>query len=167
MSVVVRTLKPLCLAFTHMFRRVFTIKYPFQAPVIEDDYRGRIQFFPERCISCGICESVCPTAAIKLVEVKELEGFSEVKKFKKPQLDFGRCCFCNFCVDYCPSEALKSTWLVELAEYEKSKLTYTPYKLSKQPERPKLLPKPKLVKLEISKVRGAGHAPLKKERGKK
>lgn len=46
----------------------------------------------EKCISCGLCEKVCPNKAIKMVE-------------GKPVIDSSRCLFDGKCISSCPVDA--------------------------------------------------------------
>ncbi len=156
MSTVKNTIRPLVLAFSHVFRRVFTAKYPYEAPSRPSRCRGRIMLRIERCISCGTCEKICPNIAIKMVKLKGSDKLC-------PQIDFGRCMFCYFCVSYCPAEALIGTELVEISVYSKEKLIYPPEKLAEEPKWPDLLPKPKRVKLRVVGRRGAGHVEIGRE----
>jgi len=54
-----------------------------------------------RCLSCGtcrdchLCETICPTNAIKRRELKEVDDFEYVSDEKK-------CIACGFCADTCP-----------------------------------------------------------------
>ncbi len=47
---------------------------------------------PEKCASCGLCESYCPEAAIKIEE--------------KPVIDYRFCKGCGICAYECPREAI-------------------------------------------------------------
>jgi ferredoxin len=47
-----------------------------------------------KCKGCGICENVCPTEAIKLLE-------------KKANVDSTKCLACSHCWDQCPEGAIK------------------------------------------------------------
>ena len=51
------------------------------------------EFHYDKCISCGLCESYCPEAAIKLYE-------------GKPVIDYRFCKGCGICAYECPREAI-------------------------------------------------------------
>lgn len=54
----------------------------------------------EKCVSCGMCEKVCPEGAVKLVENKKYNK-------KKPKVDFDFCKGCGLCASECPVKAIK------------------------------------------------------------
>jgi NADH-quinone oxidoreductase subunit I len=136
----------LYLAFAHLFRSTFTVKYPF---VIlgqsEREFGARHVIDKDRCISCSICVRFCPTKAVKLVEVKE--GFY-------PQISYAKCIFCQICVDVCPRDAILRSGDFELATCDKPSLTYSPNDLFIHPDVRKGR---KAFYLDLRKPRGAGH----------
>jgi formate hydrogenlyase subunit 6/NADH:ubiquinone oxidoreductase subunit I len=66
---------------------------PERAP----DYRGAVVNDPGICVTCGICSTVCPSAAI------ELEPGHDSSRWV---YDPARCMFCGSCVMHCPVGAL-------------------------------------------------------------
>jgi glutamate synthase (NADPH/NADH) small chain len=96
----------------NFFKKPTTIRYPkedlnvFDKPGISPGYRGLHTNDLDKCLGCGTCEDICPTAAIKM---KESSNIGEGKLGKEPKIDYGRCCFCGFCVDVCPSASLNMT----------------------------------------------------------
>jgi len=138
-------LKPLYLAFLHVFKRTFTIKHPYEALKPSERYRGRLLLDPNKCVSCGICTTICPTRALELIETSTR---------KLPQLDLARCCFCGFCAIHCPRTALKMTQSYELGEYKRDSLIYSPDKFSKAPAP---IERRTLSVEKIDKLRGVSH----------
>ena len=102
-----------------------TVRYPWERLIIADGYRGRPGLVMDKCIGCGICEKICPTTCIELVEV-ELEGKGKVKR---PQVNLGRCMMCGYCAEYCPKNAMLVTPEYELATYSRQDLIYDPFRL--------------------------------------
>jgi energy-converting hydrogenase A subunit P len=56
--------------------------------------------FPEKCISCGACESSCPSFAIEMVDDAEYNK-------KIPKIDVGACIACGNCIESCPTDVLE------------------------------------------------------------
>jgi len=55
--------------FRQMFQPDITLQYPEERPEIRDDYRGapglvRDETGREKCVSCQLCEFICPPKAI-------------------------------------------------------------------------------------------------------
>ena len=55
-----------------MFDKTITLEYPEQRPVIPENYRGVPTLVKdpngrEKCVSCQLCEFVCPPKAIKII----------------------------------------------------------------------------------------------------
>ncbi|MEE9458407.1 MAG: 4Fe-4S binding protein [Candidatus Bathyarchaeia archaeon] len=139
--------KPFTLACMHVFRRTFTIKYPFVGLENKERTVGRHLLDINACIDCGLCAMICPSRAIELVNV---EGFGG-----RPQINYGKCVFCELCVWICPRYAIKKTKFYELASYEKETLIYSPRKLS---ELPRIDDRRKLVDIKFHKRFGLAHS---------
>lgn len=72
-----------------------TNRFPAADPMLSPRYRGLPEVFPEKCTSCGLCESACPAAAISIPPTAP-----------KPILDLGRCIFCGECARVCPEKVM-------------------------------------------------------------
>jgi len=83
-----------------------TKRYPFEAPLVTESFRGAIEIDPSKCVGCGACTRICPPKALTL----EAEGGKLVLRYF-----VGRCIFCWMCVDVCPEKAITGTRNFELA----------------------------------------------------
>ncbi|MFA5516345.1 MAG: 4Fe-4S dicluster domain-containing protein [Desulfuromonadales bacterium] len=74
-----------------------TGKFPKEAPVLPERFRGRPEIRPELCPEgCRECRQRCPSGALESVA-------------GKLRLDLGRCLFCAGCAAACPHGALTFT----------------------------------------------------------
>jgi len=109
------SLKPLKLVIIASSKGRVTVKYPYQEPIVTQEFRGEIDIDPVKCIGCGACVKACPPNAL---EISESEREIILKYF------VGRCIFCWRCIDVCPVNAIKGTRNFELAT-DKSTDLYT------------------------------------------
>lgn len=91
-------------AIISLFKKPFTRRYPKEKLKVFSRFRGRIKFYPERCIGCKLCEKYCPVGAVNF--------------HKKGNIDFdmGLCVYCGLCQDVCPTKP-KSIDLTNEFEY--------------------------------------------------
>jgi formate hydrogenlyase subunit 6/NADH:ubiquinone oxidoreductase subunit I len=107
-----------------LFKKPFTRQYPAVKVEVPEGYRGRHVFYPEKCISCGLCERDCPANAIELIEVAGK---------RMPHFYLDRCIFCYQCSEGCPRDAIKLSANFEMSTTEKEELLVTPEEfISKQ-----------------------------------
>lgn len=98
----------------HFFRKKVTMRYPEEKWAVPPDYRGapylvKDQFGRTKCVSCQLCEFICPPKAIRITppgpEVKASLGNVE-KAPREFEIDMLRCIFCGLCQEVCPEEAI-------------------------------------------------------------
>jgi NADH-quinone oxidoreductase subunit I len=95
-------------------RRKVTMQYPEEKWPVPEGYRGaptlvRDEHGREKCVSCQLCEFVCPPRAIR-IKPGEIPFDSPYAKVEKaPQefdIDMIRCIYCGLCEEVCPEEAI-------------------------------------------------------------
>ena len=91
----------------NMVAKPLTVSFPTESIPIPDGYRGEHRFDADKCISCGLCASICPNKAIELVEAPPDRREEYPKRY--PRIDLRKCCFCRLCQDICPVGALTLT----------------------------------------------------------
>lgn len=98
----------------HLFKKPATVNYPAEKAVLPPEFRGKITFYPEKCVGCKLCEKDCPAFAIQINKVGE-------KRFEA-EFELDRCIYCGQCVLSCNRDALESTPEFELAQLSREKL---------------------------------------------
>ena len=99
-----------------VFRRgSVTMEYPEQKWVVPEGYRGapylvKDQAGATKCVSCQLCEFVCPPKAIKITPPGPAGAPADRANAEKMPREFEinmlRCIFCGFCQEVCPEEAI-------------------------------------------------------------
>ncbi|MFM7209961.1 MAG: NuoI/complex I 23 kDa subunit family protein [Verrucomicrobiota bacterium] len=100
----------------NMVRPPVTLQYPDERPSIPANYRGvptlvRDPEGREKCVSCQLCEFVCPPKAIRITpgEIPADAPAAHVEKAPKEfEINMLRCIYCGLCQEVCPEEAI---WL--------------------------------------------------------
>ena len=75
----------------------------------------------ERCVSCQLCEFICPARAIRITPGPVSADASCQKQEKAPQefeIDMLRCIYCGMCQEVCPEQAifLSKEYLITLTD---------------------------------------------------
>ncbi|MDY6775080.1 MAG: NADH-quinone oxidoreductase subunit I [Halobacteria archaeon] len=112
-------LKSLGVTAKHAIRgETFTVEYPEESPEVSPRFRGTHKFSLSRCISCRMCEEVCPnnTIEIKTDRKRNIEEYN---------LNLGQCIYCRLCEEVCPTDAIILTQHFELNAGMKAELEYT------------------------------------------
>lgn len=98
------------------FQKDITLNYPFEKGVLGPRFRGehalrRYARGEERCISCKLCEAVCPAQAITIEGVvREFcaggDRIFESRRTLRYDIDMTKCIYCGFCQEACPVDAI-------------------------------------------------------------
>ena len=75
----------------------------------------------ERCVSCQLCEFICPARAIRVTPGEVPPGSGYDKQEKAPaafEIDMLRCIYCGMCQEACPEQAifLSKEYLITLTD---------------------------------------------------
>lgn len=98
----------------HFFRKKVTMQYPEEKWVVPPGYRGapllvKDQEGRTKCVSCQLCEFICPPRAIRIVPPGPAQ-IPPAGNVEKAPLEFEinmlRCIFCGYCQEVCPEEAI-------------------------------------------------------------
>ena len=103
----------LWLTLKHIPQRKFTRRYPEEKPPLYGDYRGAPTLVKDadnrvKCVSCQLCEFVCPPKAIRITPGFRPEDRFDANVEKEPKdfvIDMTRCIYCGYCEEVCPEEA--------------------------------------------------------------
>jgi NADH-quinone oxidoreductase subunit I len=98
----------------HLFAPKETLEYPEQRPAIPPGYRGAPTLVKDphgrvKCVSCQLCEFVCPPKAIRIAPGEIPDGEPAENVEKRPRafdIDMLRCIYCGLCEEVCPEEAI-------------------------------------------------------------
>lgn len=82
-----------------LFKKAATVKYPAEGKEMPEGFRGKLKFYPEKCVGCKLCMRDCPTGAIEIRKVND-------KEFEAA-IDLGKCIYCAQCVDVCLKKRLR------------------------------------------------------------
>ena len=91
-------------ALKNLFSKPSCNMYPVKESVAFPNYRGKIKFYPEKCVNCGMCERVCAAGAITRTIEKCEEGDKITMTF-----NMGSCTFCSTCADFCSRHSIELT----------------------------------------------------------
>ncbi len=121
----------------HLFSRKVTLEYPEQRPEIPPGYRGVPTLVKdpngrEKCVSCQLCEFVCPPKAIRILpaEIPAASAQAHVEKAPREfEINMLRCIYCGLCQEVCPEEAIWLQNIYSLAGYSRDELVFAKDKL--------------------------------------
>src|SRR6266853_3371282 len=122
----------LVLTFKHIPRKKFTRMYPEEKPKLLGDYRGAPTLVKDvdgrvKCVSCQLCEFVCPPKAIRITPGTRAEDAPDANVEKEPKefvIDMLRCIYCGYCEEVCPEEAIFLLKDFAIAGYTRDELKF-------------------------------------------
>ncbi len=89
-----------------------TSRYPEEAPVLPQRYRGCPSLDPSRCSDgCRACADACPTDALSVRKGEVV-------------LDLGKCLFCTQCEEACPEHAITASSIFQLSACRREDLIH-------------------------------------------
>jgi NADH-quinone oxidoreductase subunit I len=107
------------ITFGHFWRRLIgqtkvTMQYPEEKWPMPEGYRGAPTLVKdedgrEKCVSCQLCEFICPPRAIRITPGELPADSVNAKVEKGPKafdIDMIRCIYCGLCEEVCPEEAI-------------------------------------------------------------
>lgn len=123
--------------FKKIFEPTVTLEYPEEPPPIPPNYRGvptlvKDPHGREKCVSCQLCEFVCPPKAIRITPGAIPEDDEHAHVEKAPQefeINMLRCIYCGLCQEVCPEEAIWLQNIYSLSGYTREELVFQKEKL--------------------------------------
>jgi NADH-quinone oxidoreductase subunit I len=121
----------------HFFSKKVTLQYPEEKWTVPEGYRGAPYLVKDqedriKCVSCQLCEFVCPPKAIRITPPGP-PGAPEVGNVEKAPKEFEinmlRCIFCGYCQEVCPEEAIFLMQDYSLTGTSRDELIYNKEKL--------------------------------------
>jgi NADH-quinone oxidoreductase subunit I len=121
----------------HFFGRRVTLEYPEDRPEISPGYRGVPTLVKdpngrEKCVSCQLCEFVCPPKAIRITpgEIPADASTAHVEKAPREfEINMLRCIYCGLCQEVCPEEAIVLQNVYSLSGYTRDGMVNNKEKL--------------------------------------
>ena len=101
-------LKGMAVTGKYFFARKITVQYPEEKTPQSVRFRGlhALRRYPngeERCISCKLCEAICPAQAITIEAEPREDGSRRTTRY---DIDMVKCIYCGFCQEACPVDAI-------------------------------------------------------------
>jgi NADH-quinone oxidoreductase subunit I len=121
----------------HFFKKKVTMQYPEESWVVPEGYRGAPYLVKDqeqriKCVSCQLCEFVCPPKAIRITPPGPQPNPAVGNVEKAPQefeINMLRCIFCGYCQEVCPEEAIFLMKDYSLTGFTREEMIYNKEKL--------------------------------------
>jgi len=99
----------MALTLKYFFKPKVTLRYPQEKGPLSPRFRGQhaLRRYPngeERCISCKLCEAICPAQAITIEGAPPEEDGS--RRTLRYDIDMTKCIYCGLCEEACPVDAI-------------------------------------------------------------
>ncbi|HBM81806.1 MAG: 4Fe-4S binding protein [Clostridiales bacterium] len=116
-------------AIKNLFSKPSTERYPYIKKETPKEYRGKIKYYPDRCIACGLCIRVCSPAAITMIKGEKGEEGQKITM----QFNLNSCTFCKMCADFCPRKSIELTNEYSMVATDKNELIVSGSFIKKNP----------------------------------
>jgi len=108
-------LKGLTITLSHLFSKKITIQYPEERIPISVKFRGlhalrRHVDGEDRCISCKLCEIICPSISITISPDNRID---ETRRTSAYEIDLFKCIYCGACEEACPVDSVIETIMLD------------------------------------------------------
>lgn len=120
------------LTLKYFFKPKVTLNYPHEKGPLSPRFRAEhaLRRYPngeERCISCKLCEAICPAQAITIEAAPcEEDGSRRTVRY---DIDMTKCIFCGLCQESCPVDSIVEGPNYEYSTFTREELFYTKDKL--------------------------------------
>lgn len=127
----IELLRGMALTLRYMFRPTVTLNYPYEKAPESPRFRGEhaLRRYPngeERCITCKLCEAICPSQCIVIESEPRQDGSRRTTRY---DIDMTKCIYCGLCEEACPVDAIVEGPNLEFATETREELYYYKAKL--------------------------------------